>query len=237
MKRIANLQDKLEVAAGQMRSEPRQSNIDVTLGLIQKHFVDKEPPVLDHGAGSAIPFENAIRRSRVDSSAFECKQGLLRLDNKRTVDAELVDKIIETVCGIANIGPDSSGAIFIGVADKKSDRDRIVELDRVVAAEISSRYVVGIDREVALLKSSIEKFKREIVDKIANSELSDPLKSAVLAKIDCIVYRGHSVVCIWVPAQEKYSGVADTVFVREGSSTKEVKGAKALQAVFERFKT
>ena len=183
MKAIADLQSKREVAAGQMRSEPRQKNIDVTLGLIQKHFVDKEPPVLDHGAGSAIPFENAIRRSRVETSAFECKQGLLRLEHKRTVDANLVNKIVETICGIANIGPDSSGAVFIGVADKKSDRDRIVELDKIVAAEISSRYVVGIDREVAAMKSSIERYKREIVDKIANSGLSEPLKSAVLAWI------------------------------------------------------
>jgi hypothetical protein len=236
MKALASLQGKLEVAAGQMRSEPRQKNIDVTLGLIQKHFVDKEPPVLDHGAGSAIPFENAIRRSRVETSAFECKQGLLRLDHKRSVDADLVARIVETICGIANIGPDVSGAVFIGVADKKSDRDRIVELDKVVAAEISSRYVVGIDREVVAMKSSIEKYKRTIVDQIAKSGLSEPLKSAVLARIDCITYRGHSVICIWVPHQEGYASVSDAVFVREGSSTKEAKGAKALQSVFQRFK-
>jgi hypothetical protein len=35
MKAIASLQGKLEVAAGQMRSEPRQKNIDVTLGLFK----------------------------------------------------------------------------------------------------------------------------------------------------------------------------------------------------------
>jgi hypothetical protein len=34
---LANLQGKLEVAAGQMRSEPRQKNIDLTLGLIRRH--------------------------------------------------------------------------------------------------------------------------------------------------------------------------------------------------------
>jgi hypothetical protein len=83
---------------------------------------------------------------------------------------------------------------------------------------------------------SIERYKRDIVDKIANSGLSEPLKSAVLAKIDCIIYRGHSVLCIWVPRQDEYASVSDVVFVREGSSTKEVKGAKALQSVFQRFK-
>jgi hypothetical protein len=235
MKAIADLQGKLEVAAGQMRREPRQRNIDLTLGLIQKYFIDKEPPVLDHGSGSAIPFENAIKRSRVESGAFECKQGILRLDGKRTVDPDLVDKIIETICGIANIGPEVSGAVFIGIADKKSDRDRIVELDKIVVAEISSRYVVGIDREAAAMKMSIERYKRYIVDKIANSGLSEPLKSAVLARIDCIICRGHSVLCIWVPHQDACANVSDVVFVREGSSTKEIKGAKALQSVFQRF--
>jgi hypothetical protein len=87
------------------------------------------------------------------------------LDEKRTVDADLVDKIIETICGIANIGPDVTGAVFIGIADMKSDRDRIVELDKIVAAEISSRYVVGVDREAAVLNVSVEKYKRDIVDR------------------------------------------------------------------------
>lgn len=236
MKGLADLQGKLEVAAGQMRSEPRQKNIDVALGLIQKHFVDKEPPVLDHGAGSAIPFENAIRRSRIETSAFECKQGLLRLDKTRKEDPDLVDRIIETICAIANIGPDTEGALFIGVAEKKADRDRIVEMDQVTAAQVSSRYVVGIDREVKVLNSSVEKYKRRLVDHIAKSGLSEPLKSDVLTRIDCIVYRGHSVICIWVPVQAEYSSLSDVVFVREGSATKELKGAKALEAVFKRFK-
>ena len=232
---LSQLQEKLEVAAGQIRSEPRQRNIDVVYGLIQKHFVDKEPPVLDHGVGSAIPFENAIRRSRIETSAFECKQGLLRLDAQRSREPELVSRIIETICGIANIGPDTSGAIFLGVADKKADRDRIVELDKVTAAEISGRFVVGVDREARVSSLSVEQYKRKIVDAISNSELSNPLKESVLAKIDCIVYRGHSVICIWVPAQKAYSSISDTVFIREGSSTKEVKGARALKAVFQRF--
>ncbi len=236
MKSITGLQGKLEVAAGQMRSEPRQQNIDVTLGLIQRHFEDKEPPVLDHGSGSAIPFENAIRRSRIETSAYECKQGFLRLDNSRKEDLHVFDQVLETICGIANIAPDIDGAIFIGVADKKADRDRIVDLDSIVAAEVSARYIVGIEREVAILNSSVERYKRRFVDFIANSHLSEPLKSAVLSKIDCVVYRGHSVVSIWVPSQRGYSSIDDIVYIREGSSTKEAKGAKALQAVFQRFK-
>jgi hypothetical protein len=237
MAALAQLQGKLEVAAGQMRSEPRQKNIDVVSGLIQKHFVDKEPPVLDHGVGSAIPFENAIRRSRVETGAFECKQGLLRLNGDRLEQPDLVSRVVETACAIANIGPDMDGGVFIGVTDTRADRDRVVELDKVVPAEISGRFVVGVDREAAIMKLSVDQYKRRIVDAISKSELSNPLKGAILARIDCIAYRGHSVICIWVPAQKTYSSVADTVFVREGSSTKQVHGHKALKAVFQRFES
>lgn len=77
MKTLKGVQNKLHVAAGQIRSEPRQQNIDMTLGLIQKYFEDREPPVLEHGMGSAIAFENAVKRSRIETGAYECKQGLL----------------------------------------------------------------------------------------------------------------------------------------------------------------
>ena len=235
IKSLQNLQAKLHVAAGQIRSEPRQQNVDVTLGLIRKHFENKDPPVLEHGMGSAIPFENAISRSRLETSAYECKQGLLRLDNKREQEPELLSRIVETICGIANIAPDTEGAVFIGIADKKADKDRIEDLDKTIAAHVSARFIVGVDREVKLQGITLEQYKRRIVEHIASSGLSEPLKSAVLSKIDCITYRGHSVICMWVPMQKSYSSVNDRVFIREGSSTKEAVGASALHAIFQRF--
>ena len=141
------------------------------------------------------------------------------------------------LCAIANIGPGVDGGLFIGVADDKKDADRIQQLDAIQPAHISSRYVVGVDRELRLLNLSLEQYKLKIVHHISQSALSEPLRSAVLAKIDCITYRGLSVICLWVPPQTSYSSIDDRVFVRKGSSTEEAKGARALNSVFERFKT
>lgn len=124
MSSLKELQDKLNVSAGQIRSDPRKQNIQLTTGLIQDYFENKEPPVLQHGAGSSLLFENALRRSRIETSAYECKQGLLRLHDSRAQEEGLLDRIIETVCGIANIGPETNGALFIGVADSESDKLR-----------------------------------------------------------------------------------------------------------------
>jgi hypothetical protein len=236
MAALNQLQSRLSVAAGQIRSGPRTQNIAVAKGLIQDYFEHRHPPVTQQGAGLVIRFENALRRSKVETAAYECKQGILNLDAQRTPNPDILDRLVETVCGIANIGPESSGAIFIGVADTKSDSDRIEQLDGIHPLSVGSRYVVGIERELQHLDIDLESYKRRIVDHIAASALSEPLRSAVLGTIDCIDYRSHSVLCMWVPPQQDVSDVADSVFVRHGSSTVGIKGFRASQAVAARFK-
>ncbi len=50
----------------------------------------------------------------------------------------MVDKVIKTICAIANVGPKSSGKILIGVTDKKADADRIKKIDGIDAKRIGS---------------------------------------------------------------------------------------------------
>ncbi len=232
---LTSVHDRLNIAAGQIRSEPRQQNINTVKGLIQDAFEEKDPPELSHGAGTAIAFENALRRSRIETSAFECKQGILRLDESHARDPNVLDKIVNTICGIANIGPTSNGAIFIGVADKLADKERIEQLYRMSAIYIGERYCVGVDREACALGVTLENYHREIVRHISNSKLSDPLKTSVLSSIDCIVYRGMSVICIWIGSQKTLSDVADAVYVRRGSDTVKIEGLKQIRALMSVF--
>lgn len=191
---LTNLQSSLHVAAGQIRTEPRRRNIDMTKGLIQSYFEEKEPAAAQLGPGLSLRFENALRRSRVETAAFECKQGLLNLDDVRSSNPNLLSKITETICAIANIGPESSGALFIGVADKSADVERIKILDGITPIQIGQRFVVGIDRELAFQGGSLEGYKNRLVQHVSTSQLSNPLKTDILNTIDCIDYRGMSVV-------------------------------------------
>jgi hypothetical protein len=232
---LSGMNGKLEIAAGQIRSESRQKNINIVKGLIQDHFENKEPPALNHGSGATMQFENALRRSRIESAAFECKQGILRLDDKRTKDPDLLNRIIETICAIANLGPHSNGAVFIGVADKMSDKKRVEELDGIQTAHVGARYCVGVDREAKILKIGVEEYVRSIVGHISKSGLSEPLKTAVCGAVDPIVYRGMMVVCIWIPTQKAVSSVDDKLYIRVGSETRRVDGFKQTQAVMAAF--
>ena len=232
---ITNLQSRLHVAAGQIRTEPRRLNINMTKGLIQPYFEEREPAASQLGPGLTLRFENALRRSQIETAAFECKQGLLGLGSERNINPDLLRKIVETVCGIANIGPESSGALFIGVADKDADVERIKIVDKVTPMQVGRRFVVGVDRELTHINVDLEAYKNLLVKQISNSQLSNPLKTDVLSNIDCIDYRGMSVICIWIQKQSQLSHLNDDVFIREGSSTKKVTGFTETKAVMSRF--
>lgn len=235
MRVLTSIQSRLATAAGQISSESRRQNINVVKGVIQPYFDDRNPPASTQGPGLAIRFENSLRRSRIETSAFECKQGFLPLSGQRLLNSGLLDRVVETACAIANIGPRSEGAIFIGVADKKDDAQLIERLDAISNAVVGERYVVGIDREASYLNETLDQYARRLINQFRNSGLSEPLKTSILSSIDCITYRGKSVICIWIARQPQISSINDRVYVRQGSETVQINGLTQIQAAMSAF--
>ena len=227
---LRGLQKSMISSAKFSKIDDRTKNVDKTTGLIQRYFVKKDTPMLRHGAGLALDMENSLRRSKLETSRYECKQGLVDLSVKRKLDKNLLRKIVETICGIANVGPDSDGFIFIGVADKKADADRIAKLDNVTPITVGTRYVVGLEREMRVLSVKQEQYLEQIMSYVRSSELSEPLRSQVLSQSDYVDYKGMSVLRIRVPAQKQISFVDEKIYIRENSSTIEANGKKLLAA-------
>lgn len=228
IKAITGLQREMISTAKYSTTEDRTKNVHKTTGLIQPYFVKKEPPVLRHGSGLSLDFENSIRRSKVETNRYECKQGFVDLSPKRKLNSDIYARLIETICGIANVGPESDGYLFIGVADDKADADRIEKLDGVVAHTINQRYVVGVDRELTLLGLSLDDYISKFMDKVSSSDLSEPLKSQVLSQLDVIEYKGFSILRLRIPKQKAISFVGSESYIRENSRTIELRGPKML---------
>lgn len=148
----------------------------------------------------------------------------------------MITKVINTICAIANNGRNRAGKLVIGVADKEADAKRIIELDGIKPRPIGGRQVVGILREAKTLGISTEKYVDLWKNGIKNSGLSSPLKEMVLSNTDFNSYYGLGVIVITIPEQSDVSMVGDTVFWREGDSTKEVSDAKAILGIGKRFK-
>lgn len=228
MKSLENIQQRLQLSRRYTTIRDRKKNINQIIGLVQNYFAKQEQPVLGKGAELIFDLENSLRRSRIETNRYECKQGLLNLDNIRDVNQDLLQRLIQTICGIANLGTEADGYIFIGVADKIEDTERIKNLDKIYPIEINERYVVGIDREAKFKGWNLENYVKILIDKIYNSELTEPLKSQVLAGFDTISYKELSVIRITIPVQSELSFVGNTAFTRKGSSTVKIEGKELL---------
>jgi len=225
---LKDLQSKMISTANYSVTADREKNINITIGLVQKYFVKLDPPVLKHGAGLALDFENSIRRAKIESNRYECKQGFYNLSNNRELNNQLYNDIINTLCGISNIGPDADGYLFIGVADNKTDADRIASLDSIEYKSINERYVVGINRELALLKGSLDDYINKLMSEIDKSQLTEPLKSQILSQLDVIDYKGLTIIRIRIPKQNELSFVGSESFIRENSKTIKLEGPKLI---------
>ncbi|MDJ0845804.1 MAG: DUF262 domain-containing protein [Crocosphaera sp.] len=228
MNSLEDIQKKLKLSQRYTTIKDRKNNINQVKGLIQDYFAQKEPPVLGQGAELIFNLENSLRRSRIETNRYECKQGLLNLDDTRDINHDLLQRLIHTICGIANLGPEADGYIFIGVADKIKDAKRIKTLDRITPIEINERYIVGIDREAKVKQWNLEDYEKILLDTISNSELTEPLKRQVLGGFDFISYKDLSVIRITIPAQSEVSFVGNIAFTRQGSSTVKIEGKEIL---------
>jgi hypothetical protein len=223
MASLDNLTNNIEIGQKHIKGDDRRSNIKIVKGLIRDHFVKVDAATLAHGPGLLIDFENSIRRSRTETSRYEFKQGLLRLDNGKTADPGILSVIVETLCGIANVGPDADGFLYLGIADKDADAARIQALYGIAPVKFEHVSIVGIEREAAQMGIELDKYMRKIEDDIGQSNLSEPLKTQVLSNLDVVTYKGLSVVRIRVPRQSQVNFVGDDCFIRIGSSTHKAK--------------
>lgn len=119
MNALENLQKNLNLSRRYATIQDRRRNINQTKGLIQDYFAKKDRSTLGQGAELIQIFKNSLLRSHIETAKYECKQGLLDLSPARKLNKDLIQRIIETICGIANSDPDADGYIFLGVADKK----------------------------------------------------------------------------------------------------------------------
>ncbi|HBV7861872.1 TPA: DUF262 domain-containing protein [Escherichia coli] len=217
--RMNNIVDRINIGRRAGSVDERRANIDAVKGLIGVSFVVSDEPLPIYENHTGMDIENYIRRSEVELANYELKQGMLNLNNSRTLNQDVVHRIINTICAIANNGKGTLGKIIIGVADDDHDAERVRQLDRIEPKRVGLKNVVGVSREARALGITNEEYLTRWVNAIQNSELSEPLKSNVLSKIDYNDFYGLGVIVITVPPQQSISAVGQDIYWREADKT------------------
>ena len=213
----------------------RRQNIEIVKGLLAAQLAPGALPTV-YGSNAVADIDAMIRQQAVEMPNYELKQGILTLaDSGRGIDANMIPKLIRTICAIANNSKNHTGSIVLGVADKPRDAERAQELDGVTPRLVGKRFVIGVNRESAFLGESSEQYYSRIKDGIRQSGLSEPLKGDVLSSTDFNDYFGLGVIVIAVPRQAGPSTVDGKLYRRSGDETEEVTAVDDIIAVTQRF--
>ncbi|WP_080436852.1 GmrSD restriction endonuclease domain-containing protein [Burkholderia ubonensis] len=235
-KAITNLtKDRINTSRQSTSPAERIENIAVIKSLISPNFIKKSPKEFIYGNHDHEELKEILKRSQVELANYELKQGILRLDEKRKIDDGVIKTVIETICAIANNGPNVPGKIIIGVSNKSADTKRIKQLDGISPIKVGKRDVVGILREATALGISAEAYVAKWRDAIKHSGLSDGLKNAVLAHIDFNDFNGLGVLVITVPPQKSPSFLNGKVYARNLDETVVVEAPSDISQVAMRF--
>ncbi|MFJ4874044.1 RNA-binding domain-containing protein [Streptomyces sp. NPDC088745] len=231
---ITDLDKRIETSRRSTAPTERRKNVETIKGLIRPHFVKSEPRDI-FGDHTTTDIDSIIRRSEIEAPHYELKQGMLRLHGKREIDPNIIDKVMRTICAIANNGKNRAGTILIGLADKEADANRIVSLDRVTPRKVGRRFVVGVNREAKSLGETPERYAARWKEAIRTSGLDDGLKGSVLASLTHSDSYGLGVIVIRIPEQQKVSLFSGKAYVREGDETVEVADPALLLELPQRF--
>lgn len=234
-KAMGKVGGKLDRGRKAASADERRKSIDQVRGLISRYFVSAKKPPMVYGAHATSDINSAIRRSEIELSDYELKQGLVTLGPKRTIDSSMITKVIQTICAIANNGPNNTGKIIIGVSNKPGDTARIKRLDGIKPIEMGHRSIVGVDREATVLGITVEEYYAKWKDGIKNSSLSLELKTSILSSIDYNSYFGLGIIIITIPPQRNLSFVGEDLYWRNGDSTELVKSQKLTATLAQRF--
>ncbi len=233
---LTDLSTRIKSAHHYVRSEDRRKNINICKGLISPYFKDRTT-VFSSGA-LTLDFENHLFRAKVESSLYEFKQGFLSLNRNRTFDENTFEKVLQNITAMANLGKNKVGYIFIGVTDKEEDTQKIEKLDNLSKVpRVYNRFgVVGLEREAKLQGISLDEYIGKIIGKIKDSALKSELKRQVISDATPITYHGYTVLMIIVKDVGKPVWYKNKLFIREGSSCKEVIGEQtdSIYALFDK---
>jgi len=212
----------------------RRKNVDAVKGLLGTHIADSDLAGV-YSNQSVADIDAAIRRSEIELPDYELKQGLLTLGAKREPQSGFLDKIVKTLCAIANNGPGRGGNLIVGVSDKAADTAKIKALDSITPRLVGHRSVVGVRREMVILGETPEAYFARWKNGIKNSKLSSPLKEEVLSSMSYHDYFGLGVIIISIPPQNALSYVDTEIYMRSGDDTVLASDGKTIAGLVGRF--
>lgn len=205
---------------GAWGAEQRQKAIHAVVGVYDPQFKDAEgqDPALVHWISQ---LENLLSQSYTEQSAYDFKQGFLRIDDKKFDDGSF-EKILQTCVAISNIEKNARGYVVVGVADTMTTANTVEKTFGITARPFERFFFTGVEHEASTLNKNLDQFFQFIIEKIKNSKTSAPLRSYITSHMKPVRYYEKTVYVFEVKGQEDPSSYDGDYFIRNGAQLSKI---------------
>lgn len=219
---------------GRWASSKRQESVEDLVAIISKHFKPSPEKAENHAWVTEI--DNILTSSKTEQTYYDFKQGFCRLDGSGKFHNQTLEGILATTVGINNIGQDSEGFILVGIADKKSDAERISSLFGTTYIEKNDYYITGVDHEAISMFGSLDAYFGAVKDKIRDGySLTEELKQQLLKNIRLCKYKDRHLLKIVVKPLGKVANLDKKYYLRQATSTTKLESFEEIEALITNF--
>lgn len=177
-------------------NQSRNSAINAIIGLIQDSFSDceNEDPMKDDWS---VEILNILNKSRSEQVLYDFKIGFVPF-NKNKIDENMIQKVLTTLTSINNTGPNRTGYVIVGIADKESDAKKCKEIYGTEYHMVNGIALCGIEHDAIAINKSIDIYTHSIKEYIRNCELISSeyrthilkhMKTTMLYKVHIIIFK------------------------------------------------
>lgn len=233
---LEGIGDQMKISEGGTWSAENKNQVFQFVGArLDSHFASGASGALQH---SPAQFETLLSNAITEQSAFEIKQGFLRLDDTKEFDEASFAKAIKAATAIADRGPkDPGGYLLFGVADSEADANRVSEIWDVKGTRYRGFYVVGTEHELAHLGQPADAFMLELARRIRTLPVPPDFAEDLIRNLKPVFYRQGKVVWIvTVPGAQNSVSFDGAFYDRIGASTEQVP-TERMQSFMSRFVT
>jgi hypothetical protein len=226
---------KVPGGGGDWTKSSKRTSFDTVKGVLRSSF---EGPIDGDDLGRygyASQLELVLGNALVEQQLFDCKQGFYTLQAPREFDETSFTKIARTVSAMANMGPNVTGYVVIGIADNEKDAAKVHDVDKVQAETYRGFRIVGIDREAVLAGKDLNEYWHWIMQRLETSGLDPKIALQVKGDARLVSYgSGKAVLLVKVDGGSEPNFFKEEMYERAGSDTTKV-DRPAYMRVYGRF--
>ena len=176
----------LSQGGGNWSAIERETSINAIYGIIGHCFVEnnQDPAIVKW----STELETILRQSSIEQTCFDYKIGFCDLQTEE-FNVNAFKKCIKTLTAMANKGKGAVGYVIAGVADNRSDAEKLknksVEYDYI---KQYGYYISGLNYDIDCVCGDSDQYFRKLIQLLENEPISEEYKSYIGGNIRFLEY-------------------------------------------------